>query len=99
MIMRKVLFSLLILGAAVCSAQEVLVKSPDGQVVVSVGTEGGKAYYTVKRNGLTVLERSQLGLTANYGDFVNGLTLEKSETGQLQRTYQMTRTKASEVNY
>ena len=96
--MRKVLLLLLILGAAVCSAQEALIKSPNGLIEVNVGTEGGKAYYTVTRNGVTVLERSQLGLVTNYGDFTDGLTLEKWNTGNQPLDYEMTRTKASEVN-
>ena len=89
----------MLLAATVCSAQEAVVKSPDGQIVVSVGTDNGKAYYTVTHGGQTVLERSQLGFTADYGDFASGLTLEKWNDAKQQRTYEMTRTKASKVNY
>ena len=89
----------MLLAAAVCSAQEAVVKSPDGRIVVSVGTDNGKAFYSVTFDGQTVLERSRLGFTTNYGDFSNGLTLEKWNDAKQQRTYEMTRTKASKVNY
>ena len=55
----------MLLAAAVCSAQEAVVKSPDGRIVVSVGTDNGKAFYSVTFDGLTVLERSRLGFTTN----------------------------------
>ena len=97
--MKRLLIPLMLLAAAVCSAQEAVVKSPDGRIVVSVGTDNGKAFYSVTFDGLTVLERSRLGFTTNYGDFSNGLTLEKWNDAKQQRTYEMTRTKASKVNY
>ena len=97
--MKRLLIPLMLLAAAVCSAQEAVVKSPDGRIVVSVGTDNGKAFYSVTYDGQTVLERSRLGFTTNYGDFSNGLTLEKWNDAKQQRTYEMTRTKASKVNY
>ena len=97
--MKRLLIPLMLLAAAICSAQEAVVKSPDGRIVVSVGTDNGKAFYSVTFDGQTVLERSRLGFTTNYGDFSNGLTLEKWNDAKQQRTYEMTRTKASKVNY
>lgn len=87
----------MLLAAAVCSAQEAVVKSPDGRIVVSVGTDNGKAFYSVTFDGQSVLERSRLGFTTNYGDFSNGLSLEKWNAGKQQLNYEMTRTKASKV--
>ena len=95
--MKRILLPLLLLVAMMCSAQEAEVKSPNGQLVVNVGTEEGKAYYTVSLGGQTIIERSQLGFVTNYGDFANGLTLEKSNTGKQQLNYEMTRTKTSKV--
>ena len=96
--MKRLLIPLMLLVAAVCSAQEAVVKSPDGQMVVSVGTDNGKPFYTVTLGGKTVLERSRLGLTTNYGNFSIGLTLEKWDVEKQQLSYEMTRTKASRVN-
>ena len=73
--MRKLLLPLLLLTTALCSAQEAEVTSPDGQLVVRMGTENGRAYYTVTCAGMTVLQPSRLGFTANYGDFSEGLKL------------------------
>ena len=95
--MKRILLPLLLLITVVCSAQEAEVKSPNGRLVVNVGTEEGKAYYTVSLGGQTIIERSRLGFVTNYGDFANGLTLEKSNTGKQQLNYEMTRTKASKV--
>lgn len=39
------------------------VKSPDGSILVSVGTEDGKIYYTVSKNNKAVLNKSFLGFT------------------------------------
>lgn len=39
------------------------VKSPDGSILISVGTEDGKLYYTVTKNGKAVLNKSFLGFT------------------------------------
>ncbi len=95
--MKRLLIPLMLLAAAVCSAQEAVVKSPDGRIVVSVGTDNGKAFYSVTFDGQSVLERSRLGFTTNYGDFSNGLSLEKWNAGKQQLNYEMTRTKASKV--
>lgn len=95
--MKRLLIPLMLLAAAVCSAQEAVVKSPDGRIVVSVGTDNSKAFYSVTFDGQSVLERSRLGFTTNYGDFSNGLSLEKWNAGKQQLNYEMTRTKASKV--
>ena len=93
--MKRFLLPLLLLATAFCSAQEAEVKSPDGQLVVRVGTDNGLAYYTVMLNGQTVLHRSRLGFTADYGDFSQGLTLRDWKADAEDYDYVMTRTKAS----
>ena len=95
--MRKLLLPLLLLTTALCSAQEAEVTSPDGQLVVRMGTENGRAYYTVTCAGMTVLQPSRLGFTANYGDFSEGLKLEQWDVEKQAFAYDMTHTKASHV--
>ena len=96
--MKKLLIPLFLAVAAIGNAQEATVKSPDGKLTVNVATDNSKAYYTVTLDGQTMLERSQLGFTANYGDFANGLTMEKWDVKPEAFEYDMTRTKTSHVS-
>ena len=96
--MKRLLIPLFLAVAAIGNAQEATVKSPDGKLTVNVATDNSKAYYTVTLDGQTMLERSQLGFTANYGDFANGLTMEKWDVKPEAFEYDMTRTKTSHVS-
>ena len=98
--MKKLFFCLFMgLAAVGAMAAESTVSSPDGRLTVTVGDEGGRAFYSVSYGGRPVIERSPLGVTANVGDFTQGLR----STGQRQRTvsqrYTMRGTKASAVSY
>jgi len=97
--MKRLLLPLALLATTIISAQTTQVTSPDNTLTVTVGAEEGTAFYTVSRYGTTIIGRSQLGFTANYGDFTQGLTLEKWETTPMVFSYDMTRTKASHVDY
>ena len=49
--------------------------SPDGKLMLTVNNEGGRPSYTVSYDGVKVLRPSALGLTADYGDFTQGMKL------------------------
>ena len=97
--MKRLLLPLALLATTIVCAQTTQVTSPDNSLSVTMGAEEGMAFYTVSRYGTTIIGRSQLGFTANYGDFTKELTLEKWETTPMVFSYDMTRTKASHVDY
>lgn len=91
---------LLLLGAVYANAENHTVKSPDGRLVVNIGCEEGKAFYTVDYDGKPMLVRSALGLVADYSDFSQGLAMGTLKTeGPKRLTYRMTRTKRSAVDH
>jgi hypothetical protein len=86
-------YSLIIFAGAV------EISSPDELLTVDINVEGGKATYSVKYDGQEFLLPSRLGLKGNMGDFTEGLTLKDSKTSSVERNYNMTRTKASHVDF
>lgn len=96
--------SLLLTIALSCAAASRLVAgtadvtSPDGRLVVTVGDEEGRAFYSVDYNGKTMVERSALGLKANIGDFSAGLRQTGKSERRIDESYTMRSTKASEVH-
>lgn len=90
----------LLLGAVYANAENHTVKSPDSRLVVNIGCEEGKAFYTVDYDGKPMLVRSALGLVADYSDFSQGLAMGTLKTeGPKRLTYRMTRTKRSAVDH
>ena len=73
--------------------------SPDGKLMLTVNNEGGRPSYTVSYHGVEVLRPSALGLTADYGDFTQGMKLVKVTEKRIQVSYDMTRTKRAHVSY
>lgn len=100
--MKKLVgFILLVCVACLSTAAEnVKVSSPDGKLKVEVSNpKNGRAYYSVTYNGKIMLEASPLGLTVNYGDFMNDLKLIGQQTKAIDKTYQQDRIKASNIHY
>ena len=68
--MHKLVVSLLVVSScffASVSAKDVLVSSPDGAVTVVVGVKANRPYYTVSRQGQTVISPSHLGFELSDG--------------------------------
>ena len=97
--MRKLLFSLAFMMSVTMMADDKVVSSPDGRLVVTISCNDGKASYGVKYDGLEVLKASSLGLKTNVGDFTKGLKMladEQRET--LRYAYLLSRSKYSSVS-
>ena len=79
--------------------KETVVKSPNGQLVVTIDDERWLVNYSVTYQGKTFLKPSVLGLKSDIGDFTQGLTLKDVKQSKIDQHYQMTRTKASSAHY
>lgn len=88
------LFSFLKLNA------QTIVKSPDGNLHVSVSISNGMPLYSISYNAKTFLENSPLGLKTNVGDFSTGLVLKQNpDQNKIDETYQLPNIKQSNVYY
>ena len=97
--MKKLFLSLALLASVSAFADDKVVSSPDGRLVVTVSCEDGQASYAVKYDGKDVIKPSALGLKTNVGDFTKGLKMvpeAKQET--LRYAYLLSRSKFSSVS-
>ena len=74
------------------------IPSPDGKTVVSVIEREGQVYYQVEHDGKRFVHSSRLGLRTNAFDF-SLLEFVTSDFERIQGTYEMDRSKASEMSY
>ena len=97
--MRKLLFSLAFMMSVTMMADDKVVSSPDGRLVVTISCDEGKASYGVKYDGMEVLKASSLGLKTNVGDFTKGLKmLVDEQRDTLRYAYLLSRSKYSSVS-
>ncbi len=97
--MRKLLFSLAFMMSVTMMADDKVVSSPDGRLVVTISCHEGKASYGVKYDGMEVLKTSSLGLKTNVGDFTKGLKmLVDEQRDTLRYAYLLSRSKYSSVS-
>ena len=97
--MRKLLFSLAFMMSVTMMADDKVVSSPDGRLVVTISCNDGKASYGVKYDGMEVLKASSLGLKTNVGDFTKGLKmLDDEQRETLRYAYLLSRSKYSSVS-
>lgn len=90
---------LALLPGVMATAETKTVSSPDGKLVVTIDSDNGKAFYSVKYNNKQMIERSQLGVDANIADFTNGLKLVKTDEKRIDETYSLRTAKTSKVHY
>ncbi|MFT3846543.1 MAG: glycoside hydrolase family 97 N-terminal domain-containing protein [Lacibacter sp.] len=70
------LFSVLLLLAENTTAQSfATISSPDKSITATVQLKEGRISYTIKKNGITVIEPSSLGITMSDADFSKELKL------------------------
>ncbi len=74
--------------AADIQSAEVVVKSPDRNVVVTVTDDGG-LNYSVAFEGRTVVEKSRFGIVADGVDLGMNATLGKTSSHKIHETYAM----------
>ena len=74
------------------------IPSPDGKTVVSVIEREDQVYYQVEHDGKRFVHSSRLGLRTNAFDF-SLLEFVTSDFERIQGTYEMDRSKASEMSY
>ncbi len=69
------------------SAKDVKVSSPDGALTVTVGVDGGKAWYQVNRGTEAVIGRSALGFVLKDGDLKDNFKMGKVTRSSLDETW------------
>lgn len=68
---------------------EQTVESPDGRIAVTVGTdENGTVYYTVSRDGKTILDKSVLGLDMKEGQIGRNAIIKDVKHSSFEETWQ-----------
>ena len=96
---QKLFLFLFSLAAYTAQAKDIVIKSPNGKLTVTVSDHSGQVSYSVSYDGKQMLTPSALGLNTNIGDFTKGLTFQEVKEQRIDRTYSMTRTKASSSHY
>lgn len=100
--MKKVslLFLALFFFIGLVMADDKIVVSPDGKLIVTVSSDNGTPNYAVTYNGKIFLKPSPLGMKTNIADFSQGLTLnEKVGEQKVDETYELPNIKKSNVHY
>lgn len=99
---RLPLFSLTLLSTFFlfsAFAQDIKVVSPNKLLQVSIAVTDGKPTYSVVYKDKTMLENSPLGLKTNEGDFSTGIKFLSQEVSAIDKKYEQTKIKKSQVHY
>lgn len=98
--MKKTLVAaFLLLCSCFTYAENVKISGPDGKLQVEITANAGKPCYSVTYNGKLILENSPLGLVTNVGDFSQEMSFVSKKEAKIDETYQMNRTKTSNIHY
>ena len=68
---------MLLLTSSMAMAQKLFLGSPNGRLEVMIEMNGGVATYTVYYDGFQVIQPSQLGFEADFGDFTKDLSFKE----------------------
>ena len=68
-------------------AKDVKVTSPDGSLTVTVGVDGGSAWYQVQRGAEPIINRSALGFVLKDGDLKDNFKMGKVTRASLDETW------------
>ena len=91
--MKKLIVSLVILvsnwclGVTDCDAKNVLVSSPDGAVMVTVGVKDHHPFYRVDYQGRTLVAPSRLGFRLDHEELGANMTMGKVSRSSMDETY------------
>ena len=95
-------FLLIAFVVAVCgsmSATENRFASPDGRMQVVVDDQDGRPGYQITLGQQVALERSPLGISVNFEDLTQGLSLKDSKVNRVADDYSLATIKQSQVHY
>lgn len=95
---RKSIFAVA-LAAISLPALATTVTSPNGCLVLTTSTEGGKPVYSITYEGKTMVDKAPFGLKANYADFTKGLTLYADTLTPFNVDFAQDRIKHSRVKF
>ena len=97
--MKKLFLMVLVSCMALfANAETKKVSSPDGKLVVTLNTDGGKLTYEASYDGKVLVTKSALGLKTDMGDYTQGLKLLNTAEGKKQEQYTMRNSKAAVVD-
>ena len=97
--MKNLFLMVLVSGLAIfANAETKKVSSPDGKLVVTLDTDGGKLTYQATYDGKEMVKKSALGLKTDMGDYSKNLKLEKVSDGKKQEQYTLRGSKTSNVD-
>lgn len=91
--MKKLIVSLVILvsnwclGVTDCDAKNVLVSSPDGTVMVTVGVKDHHPFYRVDYQGRTLIAPSRLGFRLDHEELGANMTMGKVSRSSMDETW------------
>ena len=66
-----------------------VITSPNGRVSLTVELMGGKLSYSAQKDGVSIVDRSPLGLRLRQCDLTQGLTLLHEHYASVDETYQI----------
>lgn len=96
---KQLITALVALSAWSGFAQDVTVEGPDSHLKVDVTIKQGTPVYSVTYKDKIMLEDSPLGFVANVGDFSRNMTLTGHAVDKIDKEYQQTRIKQSNIHY
>ena len=80
-------FFVLLLSTA-CTKKDSSVKSPDGTISVSVGSENGKIYYTVNKENKVILNKSFLGFILKDSELDKDFIIKDVKESSFSETWE-----------
>ncbi|RJE88718.1 glycoside hydrolase [Paenibacillus sp. 1011MAR3C5] len=72
---------------AIDTGTQYATSSPDGTLTATMYLEGGQLYYSVTKNGATIVDKSRLGLKTTDTDFYSGMSFVSTSTTSWNNTY------------
>ncbi len=87
------------LAVSACNLSALELKSPAGDLRVSLDLEDGALSYDVHFKDTVVLEGSPLGLETSIGSFSSGLEATGSEARRIEESYELPHGKVRHVDY
>ncbi|RXG32400.1 glycoside hydrolase family 97 protein [Leeuwenhoekiella marinoflava] len=97
---KKFFIALLFLGSSISKAQNLkTVKSPDGNLEVSLTIDEGTLFYTVSYLKEKIMANAPLGIRTNEGNFDEGLSFVTSVSEKISNSYEQDKIKQSQITY